>query len=129
MMYNYRSIYPRMIRMLHYCDYNNVCKIIKEKSPDTMIIDVRGPDEVRKSGSIPTSHNIPLTELATALTISPSEFQEKFGFNKPTTSQTLVFSCHLGMRAKTATQLATSMGYKAVCYEGSFQDWSSKHNK
>jgi 3-mercaptopyruvate sulfurtransferase SseA len=55
-----------------------------------------------------------------------SDFQKEYGFEKPSKSQRLIFSCQLGARAYSAAVAANSMGYNAYYYPGSWAEWSAK---
>ncbi|KAG6850328.1 hypothetical protein H0H93_014903 [Arthromyces matolae] len=65
--------------------------------PETYLIDVREPDEVIQ-GMIPSAVNLPLSELANSLYLSPAAFLEKHGFEKPPKTQQLIFYCRSGKR-------------------------------
>ena len=55
------------------------------------------------------------------------EFEEKFGFKKPSADQELVFYCKAGVRSSAAAQLAKQVGYTKVGeYRGSWLDWSGR---
>ena len=105
------------------------------------MIDVREPDEVLQ-GSIPSSVNLPLTVLPTALGMPPVEFKEKFGFEKPRKDQEVTFYCRSGKRSTTASDVAKRNGYtryvlitfcawvvscssmlSVLNYKGSWLDW------
>jgi rhodanese-related sulfurtransferase len=98
-------------------------------SPDTYIIDVREREEVMQ-GMIPGAVNVPLSVLSSALHLSPGDFQQKFGFEKPTVEHELVFYCRSGMRSASATDVAKRNGYnpeKIYNYRGSWLEWTAKH--
>ncbi|KAF9480448.1 Rhodanese-like protein [Pholiota conissans] len=98
-------------------------------SPDTYIIDVREPDEVIQ-GMIPSAVNIPLTVLANALHMDRKQFAEKFGFEKPRTSQEVVFYCRSGKRSTSASDVAKRNGYTNILnYKGSWLEWTAKENE
>ena len=93
---------------------------------NVVVVDVRNPDEVQATGALtPTTHNIPLSQLAEALTLDSDAFQNKYNFPKPNPDEsTLVFSCRSGMRARSAASQATASGYKDVAvYSGSANEW------
>ncbi|XP_062540706.1 rhodanese domain-containing protein CG4456-like isoform X1 [Armigeres subalbatus] len=95
--------------------------------PEKLLIDVRGADELAATGQIPTSINIPLPTLEQTLNLSADEFKEKYGRDKPSPDQEVIFHCKLGGRAQTATDLATRLGYtNARNYKGSWTEWASK---
>jgi rhodanese-related sulfurtransferase len=53
------------------------------------------------------------------------EFEDKFGVEKPTADQELVFYCKAGVRSSAAAGLAKQVGYENVGeYRGSWLEWS-----
>ncbi|XP_045601730.2 rhodanese domain-containing protein CG4456 [Procambarus clarkii] len=91
-----------------------------------VVLDVRNRDEVKKTGRIPGSHCIPISELDDALDMDDDSFQEKYGFPKPTTDQTIVPHCQMGGRARRAGDALTAKGFQTRVYGGSFKDWTIK---
>ncbi|KZP32310.1 hypothetical protein FIBSPDRAFT_882662 [Athelia psychrophila] len=92
-------------------------------SPDAYLIDVREPDEVIQ-GSIPSSVNLPLSVISNSLHLPREAFKAQHGFEKPKTTQELVFYCRSGKRSATACDIAKRNGYTNVLnYEGSWLDW------
>jgi rhodanese-related sulfurtransferase len=65
---------------------------------------------------IPGAVNVPLSVLSSALHLSPGDFQQKFGFEKPTVEHELVFYCRSGMRSASATDVAKRNGYNPEKY-------------
>lgn len=58
------------------------------------------------------------------------EFEDKFGFEKPSADKELVFYCKAGVRSSAAAQLAQQIGYKNVSeYRGSWLDWQKNGGK
>lgn len=58
------------------------------------------------------------------------EFEDKFGFEKPTADQELVFYCKAGVRSSAAAGLARQVGYQKVGeYRGSWLEWTKKGGK
>ncbi|PJF17239.1 hypothetical protein PSACC_02953 [Paramicrosporidium saccamoebae] len=102
-------------------DKEGVKKAVETGNP--VIIDVRNPAELQ-GGTIPTSHNIPLPALSSALNLASEEFSQRYGFSKPASGSSLIFSCQKGVRAMSAAETAKGLGYDAICYSGSFNDWS-----
>lgn len=90
-------------------------------------MDVRNPDEVKTAGKIPGSVNIPLPQLEESLNLSPEEFKDKFGFEKPKENQVIVTHCMKGARAAKAQDIFASKGFENVkSYPGSFSDWQDQ---
>lgn len=105
---------------------NIVFDNLKDKvlNGNVTLIDVREPNELKDDGKIPNSINIPLGQIADAFQLSTSEFQSKYGIEKPSVSDGFVISCRSGKRATNAFNKLAPLGYtNAVVYTGSFQDW------
>jgi len=101
---------------------------VRDLAPNTVLIDVRDPQELQETGQIPKSINIPLGQLIDVFkNVSDAEFKSKFGIDKPTPDTALIFSCKLGGRARKAYESALELGYdKASFYKGSWTDWAEK---
>lgn len=52
-----------------------------------------------------------MDEVGEALQMNPREFKEKYGEEKPSKSDRLVFSCLAGVRSKKAMDTAISLGF------------------
>ncbi|KAI5633889.1 rhodanese-like domain-containing protein [Phthorimaea operculella] len=106
--------------------YEDVLKLIH--NPQKVIIDVRNPDEVQSTGKIPSSINIPLNAVDTALaSMSNEDFQKHFQRNKPQSDDELIFYCQSGRRSSEALDKALRLGYSnSKTYLGSWNEWSSK---
>ncbi|ETN46256.1 uncharacterized protein HMPREF1541_00440 [Cyphellophora europaea CBS 101466] len=93
--------------------------------PKRIIIDVREPGELLETGTIPTSKNIPVTTSPDAFFLSPEEFEDKFGFERPGKDDEVVFFCKAGVRSKAAARLAqqAAFGGQTGEYPGSWKDW------
>lgn len=99
-----------------------------ESHPDSLLIDVREPVEFH-DGHIPNSLNIPFKSSPGALELSPEDFEENFGFEKPSKEKELVFYCLGGVRSTAAEELANTFGYeKRGNYVGSWEDWVAREN-
>ncbi|KAK5138597.1 hypothetical protein LTR08_000185 [Meristemomyces frigidus] len=95
-------------------------------SPSRIIIDVREPSEYAQ-GHLPHAINIPIKSQPDALFLPADEFEDRFGFSKPSADEEVVFYCKSGVRSSAAAQLATQVGYKDVAeYRGSWLDWTRK---
>lgn len=106
-------------------DYEDVKSIAskEELNPKVVLVDVREPSEFAE-GHIPHAVNIPYKSLPGALDLSPEEFEENFGFEKPGQDKELIFYCLGGVRSTAAEELASSFGYKKRGnYLGSWEDW------
>lgn len=95
--------------------------------PDRIIIDVREPGELQSTGRIPSAINIPVSSQPDSFFITPEEFQERYGFDRPATDKELVFYCKAGVRSRAAAELARQAGWKNISeYQGSWLDWEKK---
>lgn len=100
-----------------------VLSILENPSDSRLLIDVREPHEFN-SDSIPTAINLPITSHPDALLLSPSEFQDQFGFQKPPKGKEVIFFCKAGVRSRAAAGIARQAGYENVGeYQGSWNDW------
>ncbi|XP_065089250.1 rhodanese domain-containing protein CG4456-like isoform X2 [Ochlerotatus camptorhynchus] len=98
--------------------------------PEKVLVDVRGADEVAKTGKIPSSINIPLPILEQDLNLPVDEFKAKYGRDKPTLDTEVIFHCNRGGRAQKGTDLAVSLGFmNARNYKGSWTEWAEKQGK
>ncbi|KAK6436610.1 Thiosulfate sulfurtransferase rdl2, mitochondrial [Oleoguttula sp. CCFEE 5521] len=110
-------------------DFSEIKGFADTPSKDRVLIDVREPSEFA-AGYIPNSINIPLKSQADALFLPADEFEDKFGFSKPSADQEVVFYCKSGVRSSAAAQLARTVGYKNVSeYRGSWLDWEKNGGK
>ncbi|KAI9655579.1 MAG: hypothetical protein M1821_005372 [Bathelium mastoideum] len=107
-------------------EFEKIKSLASAPSPDHILIDVREPSEY-EAGFIPTAVNIPISSQPDALFLSPEDFEDRFGFQKPTPEKELVFYCKAGVRSSAAAQLAQQQGYEKVAeYRGSWLDWQKK---
>lgn len=110
-------------------DFDTVRSLKDNRS--TLLVDVREPEELKETGVLPASINIPLGEVENALkTMGDKEFHSKYGHNKPASETPLVFSCRSGKRSEMAAKTAVSLGYKNVSnYTGGWLDWEENIKK
>ncbi|KAI9137457.1 Rhodanese-like domain-containing protein [Paraphysoderma sedebokerense] len=101
-----------------------VTKKLTEK--DIFVIDVRTPEEVA-AGAVPTSKNIPVTELQEALSLPNTQFQLLYQFPKPSREMDkIIFYCRSGKRSQAAFEIAESLGFKKIRnYRGSWLAWNA----
>ena len=92
-----------------------------------VILDVREIPEISNTGKLsPNTLTFPLQRVmqVDAFTMDADDFEEIFGFEKPTPDETLVFSCAAGIRSVSAAQLAAMNGYgKLINYTGGANEW------
>ncbi|KAI9762066.1 MAG: hypothetical protein M4579_000702 [Chaenotheca gracillima] len=95
-------------------------------SKERILIDVREPAEF-SAGAIPTALNIPISSQPDALALPADEFEDRFGFEKPTVDQEVVFYCKAGVRSAAAAVMARESGFEKIGeYRGSWLDWERK---
>merc|ERR1712242_240967 len=90
------------------------------------IIDVRSRKELKETGKIPNSHNVPLAEIREMAFkgLSAEEFKIKYGFERPQRDEPFVLTCRSGRRARVASKILRDLGYSAIkVYDGSWNDW------
>ncbi|XP_017113508.1 rhodanese domain-containing protein CG4456 isoform X2 [Drosophila elegans] len=106
-------------------DYDVVKKLPSE--PQKLLIDVREPEELKETGQIPASINIPLGVVSQELTASDQLFKSKYGREKPQPDTEIIFHCKIGKRSLKAAEAATALGFRNVKnYEGSWLDWAKR---
>ncbi|KAJ6637431.1 Rhodanese domain-containing protein [Pseudolycoriella hygida] len=95
--------------------------------PEKYLIDVREPSELVETGQIPTSINIPIGSLEESLKLPADEFKSKFGRDKPSYENEVIFHCKMGGRAAKASLLAESLGFvNSKNFKGSWTEWAEK---
>ncbi|KAH9248586.1 hypothetical protein BASA81_013770 [Batrachochytrium salamandrivorans] len=109
-----------------YTDLNKQQLQEKLKS-GALLIDVRNHD-VEATGKLSyegnTAHTLPLPEIESALRLSPNQFKQLYGFDKPNEKDVVAFSCRAGRRSVTASLAAEKEGYVNVLnYTGGSNDW------
>ncbi|KAK6336827.1 hypothetical protein TWF718_009616 [Orbilia javanica] len=113
------------VEALKVVTFEEVKKLSENPDPKRLIVDVREPHELQKSGIIPNSVNVPFSTSPDAWFLPPDSFEDRFGFEKPSEDTELVFSCKAGIRGNAAARIARSAGYGSVAsYEGSWLDWA-----
>lgn len=98
------------------------------KHPEVLLIDVRRPEELAGTGTIPTSINVPLNVVGEELKLDAQTFESKYGRPKPNHDTPLIFSCRSGVRAGHAATIACQLGFTNVKnYVGSWLDYAEKN--
>ncbi|XP_040599788.1 thiosulfate sulfurtransferase/rhodanese-like domain-containing protein 3 [Mesocricetus auratus] len=88
------------------------------------LIDVRDTWEILEHGKVPGSINVPLDEVGEYLQVHPRDFKEKYHEVKQSKSDSLVFSCFVGVRSKQSMDTASSLGFNsALYYTGDWKEW------
>jgi len=111
-------------------NYDSVSALSSNPTPSTILIDTREPAELQTTGTIPNSVNIPITSQPDSFFITPEEFEDRFGFERPAKDTEVVFYCKAGVRSRAAAELAKQAGWKSVGeYQGSWLDWERNGGK
>lgn len=103
---------------------------------EKLLVDVREPSEIQKTGRIPTSINVPcksLEPLVAAFAIklivpftfsvgnvqkafsdetTDEEFERSYNHTKPHKKNEIITSCQSGMRSQAAAEILIRLGYK-----------------
>lgn len=99
----------------------------KLPSPSRILIDTREPSELQTTGTIPGSLNVPIVSQPDSWYITPEEFEDRYGFERPAKDVEVIFFCKAGVRSKAAAELARKAGWGSVGeYPGSWMDWEGK---
>ena len=85
-----------------------------------LIIDVREPAEVQRSGKIKGAINIPVGSIATAANLSAPNHDRRL--NK---DRVIIVYCASGMRSGSAGSTLKSLGYDKVYNLGGLASWSA----
>lgn len=116
---------PNCIDLRQVATYDEIVDL--PNHPEVLLIDVRRPDELAGTGTIPTSINIPLNIVEEELKLAPTEFESKYGRPKPKYDSPIIFSCRSGIRAGNAAFIADTLGFTNVKnYVGSWLDYAEK---
>jgi thiosulfate/3-mercaptopyruvate sulfurtransferase len=105
------------------------------RKPGTVIVDARAPvfydgpsHGEHRAGHIPGAVNIPFNSVfnETNTLRSTAELATLFRTAGVQPTDTVVVYCHIGQQATAVIFAARSLGYDAVLYDGSFDDWSRR---
>ncbi|KAK3398669.1 Rhodanese-like domain-containing protein [Sordaria brevicollis] len=110
--------------------FEEMQKLIEDPKREVVIVDAREPGELSHTGRIPGAINIPITTSPDSFFISEDEFEDRFGFPRPSKDSEVVFYCKAGVRSRGAAGLAREAGWEKVGeYPGSWLDWAAKGGK
>lgn len=114
-------------------NYQEIHDIVTDPSPKQILIDVREPSELLATGRIPTAKSVPISSAPDAFFMSEEDFETKFGFQRPTEKDEVIFYCKAGVRSRQAALLAGQarplFGGKVGNYNGSWLDWEKNGGK
>ncbi|OAP55989.1 hypothetical protein AYL99_10141 [Fonsecaea erecta] len=108
--------------------FNDIQSLAAHPAPNRIIIDVREPSELKSTGKIPGAHNLPIKSAADGFFLGAEEFEERFGWEKPTARDEVIFYCRAGVRSRAAAALAgqAAFGGKIAEFPGSWIEWAEK---
>lgn len=111
-------------------DFEAINKLIQSSKPGAVLIDAREPHELQQTGRIPGAINVPITTAPDSFHISADEFEDRFGYPRPSPATEVVMYCKAGVRSRAAAGLARDAGWTSVGeYPGSWLDWVEKGGK
>ncbi|CAK7566218.1 MAG: Thiosulfate sulfurtransferase rdl2, mitochondrial [Sporothrix epigloea] len=110
--------------------FESMQKLVSKPDTSIVIIDVREPSELKDTGRIPGSINIPVKTAPDGFFLPDEDFEDRFGFVRPDRDTEVIFYCRSGVRSRAAAGLAKEAGWTKVGeYPGSWLDWSGKGGK
>ncbi|MEO8499674.1 MAG: rhodanese-like domain-containing protein [Vicinamibacteria bacterium] len=85
-----------------------------------------GPKDARRSGHIVGAVSVPFADTTNddLLLRSPAELQARFAKAGVKPGDTVIAYCHIGQQATAVVFAARTLGYTALLYDGSFEDWA-----
>ena len=86
--------------------YEDIHDLTTKPQSDRILIDVREPSELLQTGRIPTAKSVPISSAPDAFFMAEEDFEEKFGFPRPTEKDEVIFYCKSGVRSRQAALLA-----------------------
>ena len=106
------------------------------ETPGVAIVDARyakffdgtDPGAMPRAGHIPCAHNLPFDTLVTDddRMKSPAETAKLLEAAGVRPGDTVVSYCHIGQQATVVYFAAKRLGYKALLYDGSWDEWSRR---
>ena len=105
--------------------FSDIQTLAQSPDPNRIIIDVREPGELKSTGKIPGSYNLPISSAADGFFLPAEEFEERFGWEKPGQDDEVIFYCKAGVRSRAAARLAGQAGFggKIGEFPGSWIEW------
>ncbi|KAL2874159.1 Thiosulfate sulfurtransferase rdl2, mitochondrial [Colletotrichum sp. CLE4] len=107
-------------------DFSQMAELAKDPG-NVVIVDAREPGELVDTGRIPTAINIPVATAPESFLIAEEDFEDRYGYPRPSKDTELVFYCKAGVRSRALATLARDAGWTKVGeYPGSWLDWAKK---
>ncbi|KXH37830.1 rhodanese-like domain-containing protein [Colletotrichum simmondsii] len=107
-------------------DFEQMAELAKDPG-NVVIVDAREPHELVETGRIPTALNIPVATAPESFLIADEDFEDRYGYPRPSKDTELVFYCKAGVRSRALATLARDAGWNKVGeYPGSWLDWAKK---
>ncbi|KAI3533769.1 rhodanese-like domain-containing protein [Colletotrichum filicis] len=107
-------------------DFEQMAELAKDPG-NVVIVDAREPHELVETGRIPTALNIPVATAPESFLIADEDFEDRYGYPRPSKDTELVFYCKAGVRSRALATLARDAGWSKVGeYPGSWLDWTKK---
>ncbi|KAJ0310102.1 hypothetical protein COL5a_009746 [Colletotrichum fioriniae] len=107
-------------------DFEQMAELAKDPG-NVVIVDAREPHELVETGRIPTALNIPVATAPESFLIADEDFEDRYGYPRPSKDTELVFYCKAGVRSRALATLARDAGWSKVGeYPGSWLDWAKK---
>jgi rhodanese-related sulfurtransferase len=111
--------------------YPDITTLTTTPSPHRILIDVREPSELTQTGRIPGAQNLPISSAGDGFFLPADEFEDRYGFQRPTDEDEVIFYCKAGVRSRAAARLAQQAGFggKIGEFPGSWMEWVEKGGK
>lgn len=107
--------------------FSEVSALSANPTSDKVLIDTREPGELQTTGTIPGSINIPVSSQPDSFFLTAEEFEDRYGFERPSKETEVIFFCKAGVRSRVAAGLAREAGWEKVGeYPGSWLDWEKQ---
>jgi thiosulfate/3-mercaptopyruvate sulfurtransferase len=104
---------------------NENYKIIDARSSDRFNCIIAEPREGLRSGTIPSSSNLPFNQVLNNNTLKPKKELQSIFSALANNNQHLVFSCGSGITASVLALAATVAGYNNSVYDGSWTEYGT----
>lgn len=120
---------PEILSQLSLPEKDLLCSTRPEYDDGFLLLDCRTVNEVTSWGVIEGAKVLPAHEIFTAFHLTPSEFEETFGFRKPDPGSKIICYCQYGPRSLMAAQLLSWLGYlKVLHFREGYYEWGKQYN-